>query len=270
MSHLIGSSDIELARHALRQSGSGSPTHPPTEQRRSRAATGLGGQADHAQQVCGTARARGPNCKSHGVSRRSSVADRRVTLVAGTAQHRHDSRAHATRGSSWTGPTTSGRRSAACCQTPRSWRRPWRPSSASRSMMSARASSSARIALNGQLGPEAAAAAAIEAELGRLQSVKGTRPPGRPIAADSLDDLLAETRALEAEGSLDLETIVAIQRASGAIAARTDRPPGRPAAPLRGHPAPDLGALRRRDAGGPAGPRPSSRGSAASSSSGTS
>ena len=80
------------------------------------------------------------------------------------------------------------------------------------------------IALNGQLGPEAAAAAAIEAELGRLQPVKGTRPPGRPIAVDSLDDLLAETRALEVEGSLDLETIVAIQRASGAIAARTDRP----------------------------------------------
>ena len=80
------------------------------------------------------------------------------------------------------------------------------------------------IALNGQLGPEAAAAAAIEAELDRLQSVKGARPPGRPIAVDSLDDLLAETRALEVEGSLDLETIVAIQRASGAIAARTDRP----------------------------------------------
>ena len=126
------------------------------------------------------------------------------------------------------------------------------------------------IALNGQLGPEAAAAAAIEAELDRLQPVKGTRPPRRLFAVDSLDDLLAETRALEVEGSLDLETIVAIQRASGAIAARTDRPPGRPAAPLRGHPAPDLGALRRRDAGGPAGSRTSSRRSAASSSCGTS
>ena len=80
------------------------------------------------------------------------------------------------------------------------------------------------IALNGQLGPEAAAAAAIEAELGRLQSAKGARPSSRPFAVDSLDDLLAETRALEAKGSLDLETIVAIQRASGAIAARTDRP----------------------------------------------
>jgi hypothetical protein len=79
------------------------------------------------------------------------------------------------------------------------------------------------IALNGQLGPEAAAAAAIEAELVRLQPVKGTRPPGRLSAVDSLDDLLAETRALEAAGSLDLETIVAIQRASGAIAARTGR-----------------------------------------------
>ena len=80
------------------------------------------------------------------------------------------------------------------------------------------------IAINGQLGPEAAAATAIEAELGRLQAVKGTRPPERPIAADSLEDLLAETQALEAGGSLDLDTIVAIQRASGAIAARTDRP----------------------------------------------
>jgi len=81
------------------------------------------------------------------------------------------------------------------------------------------------IALNGQLGPEAAASAAIEAELGRLQPSKGkgVRQRDRVLAADSLDDLLAETRALEAQGSLDLETIVAIQRASGAIAAQTDR-----------------------------------------------
>ena len=80
------------------------------------------------------------------------------------------------------------------------------------------------IALNGQLGPEAAATAAIEAELSRLQSAKATRPRDRPIVADSLDELLAETRTLVAEGALDLATIVAIQRASGAIAARTDRP----------------------------------------------
>ena len=80
------------------------------------------------------------------------------------------------------------------------------------------------IAMSGQLGPEAAAAAAIEAELGRLQPAKGTGSPGRLIEVDSLADLLAETQALEAKGSLDLETIVAIQRASGAIAARTDRP----------------------------------------------
>ena len=80
------------------------------------------------------------------------------------------------------------------------------------------------VALNGQLGPEAAALAAIEAELNRLQPVTGTRPPDRRFAVESLDGLLAETRALDAEGSLDLETIVAIQRASGAIAARTDRP----------------------------------------------
>ena len=80
------------------------------------------------------------------------------------------------------------------------------------------------IAMNGQLGPEAAAAAAIEAELGGLQPAKGTRSRDRLFEVDSLADLLAETQALEAKGSLDLETIVAIQRASGAIAARADRP----------------------------------------------
>ena len=80
------------------------------------------------------------------------------------------------------------------------------------------------IAMNGQLGPEAAAAAAIEAELAGLQPAKGTRSRDRLFEVDSLADLLAETQALEAKGSLDLETIVAIQRASGAIAARADRP----------------------------------------------
>ena len=80
------------------------------------------------------------------------------------------------------------------------------------------------IALNGQLGPETAAAAAIEAELGQREPGTRTRPPDRLIEVDSLDALLAETQALEAKGSMDLETIVAIQRASGAIAARADRP----------------------------------------------
>ena len=79
------------------------------------------------------------------------------------------------------------------------------------------------IAINGQLGPEAVAIAAIETELARLKPTTGRRPSDRLFAADSLDELLAETQALEAAGSLDLETIVAIQRASGAIAARTDR-----------------------------------------------
>ena len=110
------------------------------------------------------------------------------------------------------------------------------------------------IALNGQLGPEAAAAAAIEAELGRLEPAKETRLSGRLFEADSLADLLAATQALEAKGSLDLETIVAIQRASGR--SRPGRPPAcRAAAPLRGHPAPDLGPLRRRNRRGQAGPR---------------
>jgi PucR-like helix-turn-helix protein len=79
------------------------------------------------------------------------------------------------------------------------------------------------IALNGQLGPEKAAADAIEAELARLKPSRGTPRSERLFAAGSLDDLLARTQALDAAGSMDLETIVAIQRASGAIAARTDR-----------------------------------------------
>src|SRR6476619_2690334 len=73
------------------------------------------------------------------------------------------------------------------------------------------------IAINGQLGPEAAAAAAIEMEMARLKPATGRRPSDRLFAVDSLDDLLAKAQALEAAGSLDLETIVAIQRASGAI-----------------------------------------------------
>jgi len=80
------------------------------------------------------------------------------------------------------------------------------------------------VVFSGQLGTEAAAAAAIEAEVARLQQVIGTRSSGRLAEVDSLADLLAEAQALEARGSLDLETITAIQRASGAIAARADRP----------------------------------------------
>ncbi|MFL5649615.1 MAG: PucR family transcriptional regulator [Chloroflexota bacterium] len=79
------------------------------------------------------------------------------------------------------------------------------------------------IAINGQLGPEAAAIGAIEAELARVKPAARTRRSERLYDAVSLDALLNETKALEAAGSLDLETIVAIQRASGAIAARTDR-----------------------------------------------
>ena len=79
------------------------------------------------------------------------------------------------------------------------------------------------IAIHGQLGPESAAVAAIEAELGRLRSVVDHRPRDPSPSAGSFDDLLIEAQALQARGSLDLETIVALQRASGAIAARSDR-----------------------------------------------
>jgi len=80
------------------------------------------------------------------------------------------------------------------------------------------------IALSGQLGPEAAVAGAIGTELGHLQAVQSPRSPARLMAIESLEELLVEARRLQTEGSLDLETIVAIQRASGAVAARTDRP----------------------------------------------
>ena len=79
------------------------------------------------------------------------------------------------------------------------------------------------IAMNGQLGPEAAAVEAIEVELGRLRPPGEPRSRGRLAKVATLGDLLAETQALESAGTLDLATIVAIQRASGAIAARTDR-----------------------------------------------
>ena len=79
------------------------------------------------------------------------------------------------------------------------------------------------IAFHGQLGPEPVAAAAIEAELTRIQRQGSTRTVRRALDVDSLDALLAQTRTLAANGSLDLPTIVGIQRSSGAIAARTGR-----------------------------------------------
>jgi hypothetical protein len=79
-------------------------------------------------------------------------------------------------------------------------------------------------ALNGQLGPAAAASAAIKTMLSRLQSGAGDPPRSRRLSVGSLEALLAATRELERDGSLDLETIVAVQRASGVIAARTNRP----------------------------------------------
>jgi hypothetical protein len=79
------------------------------------------------------------------------------------------------------------------------------------------------IAMNGELGPEAVAVAAIETALARPRPATEPRTRGRLAKVETLADLLDETQALEAKGRLDLETIVAIQRASGAIAARADR-----------------------------------------------
>src|SRR6476659_761072 len=56
------------------------------------------------------------------------------------------------------------------------------------------------IAIDGQLGPEGAAAAAIEKELSRLQSGTRTTPRGRRFAVETLEDLLAETQAIAGQG----------------------------------------------------------------------
>ena len=63
---------------------------------------------------------------------------------------------------------------------------------------------------------------AIEEERARVRTAAGP-PPARLLAATTLDDLVAEARRTAADGLLDVRAIVAIQRASGAIAARTDR-----------------------------------------------
>ena len=93
------------------------------------------------------------------------------------------------------------------------------------------------IALDGQLGPEV-----VGRRSDRGRSWFGSsrrRESGRQarlLAADSLDEPSGRGDGLSrSKGSLDLETIVAIQRASGAIAARTNRPMVACPAPLRGN-----------------------------------
>jgi hypothetical protein len=65
--------------------------------------------------------------------------------------------------------------------------------------------------------------AAIGAELARVHTSDVPPPAARILAATTQADLLAETERLESSGSLDLPSIVAIQRTSGAIAARSDQ-----------------------------------------------
>jgi hypothetical protein len=78
------------------------------------------------------------------------------------------------------------------------------------------------VARDSRPAPDVDVLAALEAERSRVRAI-GPLPPARLLDADSPEELLAETRRLAAAGALDLATIVAIQRTSGAIAARTDR-----------------------------------------------
>jgi PucR C-terminal helix-turn-helix domain len=55
----------------------------------------------------------------------------------------------------------------------------------------------------------------------RVRDLSARRPGERRIRAETLDDLLAEARRMAAAGTLDLDGAVAVQRAAGAIAART-------------------------------------------------
>jgi hypothetical protein len=79
------------------------------------------------------------------------------------------------------------------------------------------------VARGNRTGSPEDVAAAIEAERGRVRSPSGRSPGARILPVQTQDDLLAETRRLDAADALDLDTIIAIQRTSGAIAARTDR-----------------------------------------------
>jgi hypothetical protein len=60
-----------------------------------------------------------------------------------------------------------------------------------------------------------------ERDRARIRDALPTRPVGRPVDVDTLEDLLAETQRLSARGRLDLATAIALQRAAGAIAARS-------------------------------------------------
>ena len=72
-------------------------------------------------------------------------------------------------------------------------------------------------------GTDDEVAAAIEAERTRVRTTEAPLPTSRLLDATTQAELLAETERLEASGSLGVETIVAIQRTSGAIAARSSQ-----------------------------------------------
>ena len=112
------------------------------------------------------------------------------------------------------------------------------------------------IAMNGQLGPEAAAVAAIEAELARRRpagsaserrATREGRDAGRPARRDPGARGQGDARSRDDRGDP--------ARVRGDRSANRS-PVGRAAAPLRDHPTADVGALRRGHGRRPAGPAP--------------
>ena len=76
------------------------------------------------------------------------------------------------------------------------------------------------VTLDAAFASEDELAAAIEAERVRVRDARGPIKAARMIDAASLDALLAEADRLDSAGRLDLESVVAIQRTVGAVAAR--------------------------------------------------
>ena len=117
-------------------------------------------------------------------------------------------------------PWSAWSRSARSCPAARSSPRRWPPSCMSRSPSVRPAVLVGSVTLNAAFASEHELAAAIEAERARVRDARGPLRPARLIDVASVDALLAEADRIDSAGRLDLDTVVAIQRTVGAVAAR--------------------------------------------------